>query len=73
MAQAFKELVELIAKKPWIIFVVFTLAFAFGIYKQNDKINEQNDKINELSLEVGGLRVEVNIVGDLYKECKIVE
>jgi hypothetical protein len=67
---AIKELIELLSKKPWIIFVILTLAFGYAVWEQNDKIDEQNDVINALSLEVGGLRVEVGIIGGLYKECK---
>jgi hypothetical protein len=74
MAQAFKELVELISKKPWVIFVVFTLAFGYGYYSQNSTINE-------LSLEVGGLRSEMKSMNEIIKlkvelaarECPIEE
>ena len=63
----FKDLIELISHKPWIIFVVLTLAFGYAYYDQNtniatqqatyvEELGEQNVKIQELSLEVGGLR-----------------
>jgi len=74
MLQAFKDLVELISKKPWVIFVVFTLAFGYGYYTQNKTINE-------LSYEVGGLHAEMKTMNEIIKlkvelaglECPIEE
>lgn len=74
MAQAIKELVELISKKPWVIFVVFTLAFGYGYYTQNEDLHA-------LNLEVGGLRSEMKTMNEIIKlkvelaskECPIVE
>ena len=60
MAKAFKELVQLISDKPWVIFVVFTLVFGFGYYTQNDEINA-------LSLEVGGLRSEMKNMNEIIR------
>jgi len=74
MLSAFKELVDLIAHKPWVIFVVFTLGFGYAYY-------EQNKDLNVLSLEVGGLRSEMKHMNEIIelkvelaeKECPIKE
>lgn len=74
MAKAFKELVELIANRPWIIFIVFTLAFGYGYYSQNEELHE-------LNREVGGLHAEMKKMNEIIelkvklaeKECPIIE
>ena len=74
MAQALKELVELIAQKPWVIFVVFTLAFGYAYY-------DQNNELHDLGIEVGGLRTEMKNMNEIIKlkvelaakECPIDE
>lgn len=71
--KAFKELVELIGKKPWIIFVVFTLVFGYGIYLQYQENQEQNDTLLALTGEVSGLRVEVGYMNDIIKQCNAIE
>lgn len=71
--KAFKELVELIAKRPWIIFIVFTFAFGYGIYLQYQENSEQNDAIIALTGEVSGLRVEVGYMNDIIKQCNAIE
>jgi len=74
MAKAFKELVELISNKPWVIFVVFTLAFGYGYYTQNEELHT-------LNREVGGLHAEMKTMNEIIKlkvelaarECPIIE
>lgn len=67
MSEAFTKLVELISKKPWIIFVVLTLVFGGGLWIQNEKVND-------LSLEVGGLRASQVRMGEIIKDkVRIVE
>ena len=74
MAKALKELVELIANRTWIIFIVFPLAFGYGYY-------DQNEQLNTLNLEVGGLRTEMKNMNEIIllkvklaeKECPIIE
>ena len=69
-----KDLIELIANRPWIIFIIFTLAFGYGYY-------EQNEDLHALNLEVGGLRTEMKNMNEIIllkvklaeKECPIVE
>ena len=69
-----KDLIELISLKPWIIFIVFTLAFGYGYY-------EQNEQLHVLNLEVGGLRTEMKNMNEIIKlkvelaarECPIFE
>jgi hypothetical protein len=81
MVKALKELVELMANRPWIIFIVLTLAFGYAYYDQNEDIDEQYGQINMLSLEVGGLRKEVEKMNEIIilkvalaaKECPIEE
>lgn len=72
--QWFKDLVELISNKPWVIFVVFTLAFGYVVY-------DQNTQIHEMGVEVGGLRAEMKNMNEIIKlkvalaekECPIIE
>lgn len=74
MLKAFKELVELIALKPWVIFIVFTLAFGYAYY-------DQNNELHDLGIEVGGLRTEIKNMNEIIKlkvelaerECPIEE
>ena len=74
MLAAFKDLVDLIAHKPWVIFIVFTLGFGYAYY-------EQNTEIKDLSLEVGGLRSEMKHMNEIIelkvklagRECPIEE
>ena len=74
MAKALKELIELISQKPWVIFIVFTLAFGYGYYNQNEQLHV-------LNLEVGGLRTEMKNMNEIIllkvklaeKECPIIE
>ena len=58
--QALKDLIELIGKKPWIIFIVFTLAFGYGYY-------EQNEQLKILNREVGGLQASMTTMNEIIK------
>ena len=58
--QALKDLIELIGKKPWIIFIVFTLAFGYGYY-------EQNEQLKILNRKVGGLQASMTTMNEIIK------
>ena len=55
-----KDLIELISNKPWIIFIVFTLAFGYGYY-------EQNNTLHSLNREIGGLQSEMKAMNEIIK------
>jgi hypothetical protein len=74
------SLIDLLSKKPWVIFIVTTLAFGYAMYNQNIELGEGHIEINNLSLEVGGLRKEVEKMNEIIvlkvalakanRECK---
>lgn len=54
------KLVDVLSKKPWTIFIVFTLMFGIGYYNQNEELKEIN-------FEVGGLRAEMGKMNEIIK------
>ena len=67
MAQAIKDLIELISHKPWVIFIVLVFAFGYGLYAQDQELTSQNAAIISLTGEVSGLRSEVTHMDEIIK------
>jgi|TARA_R110000851_G_scaffold230898_10_gene383772 hypothetical protein len=47
----YKDIIELLVKKPMVVFVILSALFGYGYY-------EQNQELQTMSVEIGGLRVE---------------
>lgn len=60
MFTGLNNLVDLLTKKPWAIFIVMSLGYGYAYY-------EQNKVLQKLNLEVGGLRVEQIKMNEIIK------
>jgi len=56
----FINLVNLLIKTPWAIFIIFTLVFGYLYF-------EQNEELKDLSLEIGSLRAEQLKMNEIIK------